>query len=65
MKTNLRRTAELGEVVAAAFDNAADYSANPRRVSRLVTRAVAVMLRNQQIRTASSRWPLFIVREQS
>jgi hypothetical protein len=65
MTGDLRKTAELGEVVAAAFDNAADYSANPRRVSRLVTRAVALMLRNQRVRTTSSRWPLFIVREQS
>ena len=65
MRTNLRKTAELGDVVAAAFDNAADYSTNPRRVSRLVTRAVALMLRSQRVRTTSSRGPLFIVAEQS
>jgi hypothetical protein len=65
MSAELRKTAELGEVVAAAFDKAADYSINPRKVSRLVTRAVALMLRNQRVRTTSSRWPMFIVGEQS
>ena len=65
MRADLRKTAELGEVVAAAFDNAADYSTNPRKVSRLVTRAVALMLRTQRVRTMSSRWPLFVVGEQS
>jgi hypothetical protein len=64
MSADLRKTAELGEVVAAAFDNAAHYSTNPRKVSRLVTRAVALMLHTQRVRTTSSRWPLFIVREQ-
>ena len=48
MRTNLRKTAELGEVVAAAFDKAAHYSSNPRKVSRLATRAVAHMLRPQR-----------------
>ena len=52
MRGDLRKTAELGEVVAAAFDNAADYSTN-------------LMLRNQRVRTTSSRWPLFVVGEQS
>ena len=64
MRADLRKTAELGEVVAAAFDNAAHYSTNPSKVSRLVTRAVALMLRNPRVRTTSSRRPLFIVREQ-
>ena len=61
MSADLRKTAELGEVVAAAFDKAADYSTNPRKVSQLVTRAVALMRRTQRTRTTSSRWPLFIV----
>jgi hypothetical protein len=65
MRAELRKTAELGEVVAAAFDNAAHYSANPKQVSRLVTRAVALMLRTRREGTTSSRWPLLIVREQS
>ena len=61
MSADLRKTAELGEVVAAAFDKAEDYSTNPRKVSQLVTRAVALMRRTQRTRTTSSRWPLFIV----
>lgn len=61
MKADLRKTAELGEVVAAAFDRAAQYSTNPRKVSRLVTRAVALMRRTQRTQVTSSRWPVFIV----
>ena len=38
MTADLRKTAELGEMVAAAFDKAADYSINPSKVPRLVTR---------------------------
>ena len=65
MRTNLRKTAALGDVVAAVFDNAAGYSTNPRTVSRLVTRTVALMLRSQRVRTTPSRRPLFNVAEQS
>ena len=53
MTADLRKTASLGEVVAAAFDKAADYSTNPKKVSQLVTRAVALMLRTQRVRTTS------------
>jgi len=45
MTTNVRKTAQLGELVAAAFDRAAHYSTDPREVSRLVTQAVNQMLR--------------------
>jgi hypothetical protein len=45
MKTNLRKTASLGELVVAAFDKAARYSANPSKVARLATAAVVRMLR--------------------
>jgi hypothetical protein len=45
MKTNVQKTAQLGELVAAAFDNAAHYSTDPREVSRLATQAVMNMLR--------------------
>ena len=38
-------TARLGELVAAAFDEAARYSADPREVSRLATQAVRHLLR--------------------
>jgi hypothetical protein len=44
MKARSRRTALLGEVVVAAFDGAARYSADPREVSRLATQAVAHLL---------------------
>jgi hypothetical protein len=65
MPGDLRKTAELGEVVAAAFDNAAQYSTDPRKVSRLVTRAVALMLRTERVRTTSSRWTLFVAGHQT
>jgi len=65
MPADLRKTAELGEVVAAAFDQAADYSINPNKVSRLVTRAVVLMLRNQGVRPTSSRRPSCIAPERS
>ena len=45
MSTHVPRTVELGELVVAAFDAAARYSADPREVSRLATQAVARMMR--------------------
>ena len=45
MKDHIRKTAELGELVVAAFDEAARFSTDPREVSRLATRAIAHMLR--------------------
>lgn len=39
------KTAQLGDLVVAAFDKAARYSRDQRKVSRLATRAVARMLR--------------------
>jgi hypothetical protein len=45
MKTNLHKTAELGDLVVAAFDNAAHYSTDPGEISRLATHAVMNMLR--------------------
>jgi hypothetical protein len=48
MKTDVRKTAQLGELVAAVFDSAACYSADPREVSRLATSAVIAMLRQAQ-----------------
>lgn len=44
MKIHLRKTAQLGEVVAAAYDGAERYSTDPREVSRLATQAVAHLL---------------------
>jgi hypothetical protein len=49
MRSLVRKTAQLGEVVAAAFDHAASYSRDPREVSRLATQAIAVMLRPRRL----------------
>ena len=48
MRTNVHKTAQFGDLVVAAFDMAAQYSADPREVSRLATRAVLHMLRRTQ-----------------
>ncbi len=46
MRTQVHKTAQFGELVVAAFDGAADYSTDPREVSRLATQAVAHILRH-------------------
>jgi hypothetical protein len=46
MKTNLHKTARLGELVVAAFDEAAHDSHDPRQVSRLAIQAVMNMWRH-------------------
>ena len=45
MKKNIQQTEQLGDLVAAAFDEAEDYSSDPREVSHLATRAVMHLLR--------------------
>ena len=61
MRTHIRQSAQLGELVVAAFDEAAHYSTDPREVSRLATQAVEHMLRRAQKRTIAlsppSSWP--------
>ena len=49
MRTHIQQTA-LGDVVVAAFDEAARYGNNPREVSRLATQAVAHILLRQPLR---------------
>jgi len=44
MKTKIRKTAPLGELILAVFDKAAQYSTNPREISRLATQAVSHLL---------------------
>ena len=44
MSTYVRKTAEFGELVAAVFDVAAQYSSDQREVSRLAIRTVMYML---------------------
>jgi hypothetical protein len=57
MRARVRKTAQLGEVVAAVFDKAAHYSADPKEVSRLATQAVALILRPQRRVLPRPRWP--------
>ena len=45
MTPNTRGTAQLGDLIAAAFDEAAGYTSDPKQVSSLATRAVLHMLR--------------------
>jgi hypothetical protein len=59
MRALVRKTAQLGEVVAAVFDKAAHYSADPKGVSRLATRAVALILHRQWRPLPHPRWPSF------
>jgi hypothetical protein len=56
MKMDVHKTAQLGDLVVAAFDTAADYSADPREVSRLATQAVMNMWRRAR-RTSTPPLP--------
>jgi hypothetical protein len=57
MKTNFYKT--VGDVVVAAFDEAAHYSSDPRKVSHLATRAVLRMLRRaRRLQRASGPMPV-------
>jgi hypothetical protein len=44
MKKHIRKTVPLGELILAVFDKAAQYSADPREISRLATQTVSQML---------------------
>jgi hypothetical protein len=48
MKSSARKTARLGDLIAATFDEAARYSADPKEVARLATRAVTDLMRRAQ-----------------
>ena len=45
MKTRFHKTAAFGEMVVAAFDQAARYTRDPQEMAHLATQAVAHMLR--------------------
>ena len=45
VKRRKNGTARLGDLIVAAFDEAARYSADPREVSRLATQAVRYLMR--------------------
>jgi hypothetical protein len=64
MRADLRKTAELGEVVVTAFDKAAHYSTDPREVAQLATQAVVLMLRTRR-RVTSPRGPSFLAGDRS
>jgi hypothetical protein len=44
MRTKAQRTVPLGELISATFDEAAQYSADPREVAGLAVQAVEDML---------------------
>ena len=44
MKTHTHKRAELGDLVVAAYDEAARYSTDPREVSQLANRLVLHLL---------------------
>jgi hypothetical protein len=54
MRTTRRKTAQLGELVAAAFDGATRFSKDPLEVSRLGTLTVLRMLRRANRRRVVS-----------
>jgi hypothetical protein len=56
MKNHVHKTARLGDLITAVFDGAAQYSSDPREVSRLATQAVALMLRRAR-KSVISRGP--------
>ena len=45
VRCHVHKTAQIGDLVVTAFDQAARYSTNPDEVSRLATTAVAHILR--------------------
>ena len=47
-KTLPNQTASLGDLIAAAFDEASRYSRNPKEVSRLATVAVRHLMLHAQ-----------------
>jgi hypothetical protein len=44
MRTQASKTVALGELILTVFDKAAQYSADPREVSRLATQTISHML---------------------
>lgn len=51
MTTSACGTAQLGDLIAAVFDEAARYSTDPKQVARLATRAVQHLLRHSRVRS--------------
>jgi hypothetical protein len=55
MRTSVPQTVVLGDLVVAAFDIAANYSRDPRFVSRLATTAVRNVLRHARSMSPSQK----------
>ncbi|MCK9462465.1 MAG: hypothetical protein M0R80_22820 [Proteobacteria bacterium] len=55
MKVRVQKMVQFGELVAAAFDEAAACSTDPQEVSRLATMAVMRMTRHARGRLAPRR----------
>ena len=56
VKMKTEKTAQLGDLIADAFDEAARHSTDPREVSRLATEAVMLLMRRAR-RLSASRLP--------
>ena len=57
MRTRVNKTAQFGELVAAAYDGAASYSRDPLEVSRLAAGAVTLMLRHTRRKASCQLQP--------
>ena len=58
MSTQIPKTVALGELILAVFDKAAEYSADPREVSRLATKTISHMLCRKPRAKTSRRFSL-------
>lgn len=56
MRTNNHRTAQLGDLIVAAFDKAALSTDDPKEASHLATRAVQRMLVRARELNSDSGW---------
>jgi hypothetical protein len=50
-----KRTAPLGEIVAAAYEHAASVTSDPERASRIAARAIAQLLSRRGNRRAARK----------
>jgi hypothetical protein len=55
VRTDTRNTVQLGELVVAAFDIAAQHTTDPREASRLATEVVVNLLRRARGTSHSAR----------
>jgi len=49
MKKNGKKTVRLGDLIAAIFDEAGRFSADPREIARLAAQAMDDLLRRPQM----------------